>query len=695
MTTWPAGSHVRIRQIIRLIAALAFLIAGARAAEQGEVRAPEPDKPVPGPVNPDADKPPAPGEATAAPQEELPEVMVWGRPWRDIMEVPQIESPGLEPTVTIVDQTAIERQNPYTVVDAMKYVPGAWVERRGRKVKQFFSIRGQQYPYPEYSIDGAWQREFHELPYFISAANFEKIEVLRAPSALMTGPGGVVGIINLVPRRHEKTETIIRTTYGSYNTSTVHVNHGGSYETFSYALGFGNRTTDGLDRRHAAENMTDVYGRLEFRPIDRLSVSLDLFGLYGKRELEQAELPASARFREELSEYDPFRGVLTVAKVRYEEADWAATELVMSYARRNHDFKLAGESDPAVEDIDEEDYEYGFNLTQSFELLPDNVLRFGGLYNRWAAPEGKRFYVGRRTDLETASGVIVDEQRIGPLVLNAGYRYSRTYVNNFGAFSIDGSGRGFGNVPPVEDEWEKPVHSGSGGAAYYITDDLSLHANLAVGQIEPRAGTLDTSFQRPDQETRYMIDVGVRKELKGIGIGTLTGFYVIRDDALVLSGQTADVGGRVYELYENRDQEQRGIEIDLRSARIEGLVELFLNTVFMETDEKVDGHMERDEKIPEVILSGGLYAQHGAFDLSFYAKHVSPYENSRFVPASLGPQPLGDFVELNASAGYAFGKDRQYRIFVSGENLTDEEYSTVPGYPDWGIRLYAGAQFSF
>jgi outer membrane receptor protein involved in Fe transport len=247
----------------------------------------------------------------------------------------------------------------------------------------------------------------------------------------------------------------------------------------------------------------------------------------------------------------------------------------------------------------------------------------------------------------------------------------------------------------VEDAWEEPVHNGSGGAAYYLTDDLSLHVNVAAGQIEPRAGTLTTSLERPDQETRYMIDVGVRKELKGIGIGTLTGFYVIQDDALVLSGQTAEVDGRVFELYENRDQEQRGIEIDLRSARIEGLVELFFNTVFMETDEKVDGDMERNEKIPEVILSGGLYAQHGAFDLAFHAKHVSPYENARFVPASLGPQPLGDFVELNVNAGYAFGEDRRHRIFVVGENLTDEEYSTVPGYPDWGIRLYAGAKFSF
>ena len=36
----------------------------------------------------------------------------------------------------------IQQLKAYSVVDAMKYVPGAWTESRGRKVKQFFSVRG-------------------------------------------------------------------------------------------------------------------------------------------------------------------------------------------------------------------------------------------------------------------------------------------------------------------------------------------------------------------------------------------------------------------------------------------------------------------------------------------------------------------------------------------------------------------------
>ena len=127
----------------------------------------------------------------------------------------------MDTSISVVDQTDILAQNSFTLIDSLKYIPGAWTETRGRKVKQFFTIRGQRYPYPEYSLNGAWQREFHELPYFLNAANFERIEVLRSGSALLTGPGGIVGMINLVPRTYTKPETTIYAQYGTFHTSTL------------------------------------------------------------------------------------------------------------------------------------------------------------------------------------------------------------------------------------------------------------------------------------------------------------------------------------------------------------------------------------------------------------------------------------------------------------------------------------------
>ena len=64
--------------------------------------------------------------------------------WRDVMAAPAQESPGLELSITTVDREAIGRRGAATVIEALEQVPGAWVETRGRKVKQFFSLRGQQ-----------------------------------------------------------------------------------------------------------------------------------------------------------------------------------------------------------------------------------------------------------------------------------------------------------------------------------------------------------------------------------------------------------------------------------------------------------------------------------------------------------------------------------------------------------------------
>jgi len=626
---------------------------------------------------------------------ELPPVVVVGKPWRDFFAAPALESPGLDTSITVVNRADMEAQNAYTLTDALKYVPGAWIEHRGRKVKEFFSVRGQRYPYPEYALSGVWQREFHEMPYFISAENVERIEVLRSSSALLTGPGGLVGIVNIVPRMHKKREVIVSSGFGSFNTWTVHVNHGDTLGAFSYALGAGNRSTEGPRGRNAEENMSDFYGRVAFEPTERLSFSLTAFGLYGKRELEQAKEPAAEKFREDLSRYDPYRAVLVVGKGRVRQTDWTMTELQLTYALRDHHFILASESDPAGTTITEKDYEYGANVIQVVHLFDRNTARAGCLYNRWVAPNGKRFYVGRRCDLQTISAVVVDEQRIGPAALNAGYRASRTYIDEYGAFNIEGSPKGLKKVDPVKDKWEPFAHNASVGAAYYVSDALSFHANFSFGQIEPRSGTLTVDMEQPDRETRYKVDVGVREKLAGLGTAAVTGFYVIRDNAIVLSGQTAEVEGRTFELYLNRDQVDRGVEVDLQSERFPCGLSGFCNVVFMETRIKEDGGSRRDREVPEVILSAGLDLKKFGFSASLFAKYVSAYQNDRFVASGLGPQDLGDFVELNLHVGYTFDKKGHYYAYVAAENLTNDKFSTVAGYPDFGTRLYAGLRLTF
>ena len=110
-------------------------------------------------------------------------VDILGRKKNNYISVPTLESVSLQPVISMVSRQKIEKQGAISLIDAMKYMPGALTETRGRKVKQFFSVRGQRYPYPDYAINGIWQREFHEMPYFIFASDIEEVEIIRSSAA--------------------------------------------------------------------------------------------------------------------------------------------------------------------------------------------------------------------------------------------------------------------------------------------------------------------------------------------------------------------------------------------------------------------------------------------------------------------------------------------------------------------------------
>ncbi|HEC02574.1 MAG TPA: hypothetical protein ENI81_03460, partial [Phycisphaerales bacterium] len=419
-------------------------------------------------------------------------------PERDLIERPFTESPGLETATSVVGRQEIEQMHAYSVVDAMNYVPGAWTETRGRKVKSFFSIRGQRYPYPGYLIDGAWFREFHEINYYLSAANFDRIDVVRSSSALLLGPGGMTGMINLIPRTYTEKETQIESLYGTHNTFRGNVTHGEAGENYNFGISAGYYHTDGSSDMNARENMTNLYGRFECALAEDVTFSWVNFGLVGDRQLKLAESPASSTLQTREDSFDPMNSYVTVAKIRHEPDDGRTTEVLGNYAGRRFDGHRAGRPDWL-----EEDYEYGTSFIHSEELTEDNTLRFSGLFNRWVSPTGKRFYWGRPADIRTYSGMIADDHDFGRLDTSIGYRYTREHVEQFDGFNVVGSASAPLRSVQIDDEWGDHLHGTYLGASYELTDDKSLFGNVAWGQLSPQPGMLDADLQKPDDEDRY------------------------------------------------------------------------------------------------------------------------------------------------------------------------------------------------
>ena len=611
-------------------------------------------------------------------------------PERDLIERPFTESPGLETSTSVVGRQDIEQMHAYSIVDALNYIPGAWTETRGRKVKSFFSVRGQRYPYPGYLIDGAWFREFHEINYYLSAANFDRIDVVRSSSALLLGPGGITGMVNLIPRSYSERETQIDTLYGTHNTLRSNITHGEAGENYNYGLSAGYYHTDGSSHMNARENMSNLYGRLEYDLGEDFTFSWVNFGLVGDRELKLAEPPASTTFQTRRDSYDPMHSYVTVAKLRHDPEDGSATEVLGNYAGRRFDGKRVPVGGPVTEAL-EEDYEYGTTVIHSEELTENNTLRFSGLFNRWVSPTGKRFYVTRPADIRTYSGMIADDHDFGRLDTSIGYRYTREYIDQFGGFNVEGSPSGLTSVQ-VDDEWGDPLHAINLGASYELSDDKSLFGNAAWGQLSPQPGLLNSNLQTPDNEDRYKFDLGLRKLLDGFGQASVTGFFVRQEDAALITTstpKTVTVNGEPFALFENADRKNYGVEVEVQTNRFENGLQFFGNITAMRTKRTYAGNWDTDNEVPDVVVGGGASYIYEKFEFLVFAKHLSSYENARFIGGP-SPQPasLGDFVDLGAQVTYRHDKNTEF--FVRAENVTDDEYSTVPGYPHDGALFYAG-----
>ena len=598
----------------------------------------------------------------------LSPVTVMGKRNRDVIAVPSLESSALEISTSSISQREIKKQGSKTLIEAMKYVPGALIETRGRKVKQFFSIRGQRYPYPDYAVNGAWQREFLETPYFFSANDIERIEIIRSSAALLTGLSGLAGVINIVTKQYERSEAFREIEYGSFGSFRTHISHGSKIGKISYATGIGFRHSDGPQNKHAAEGMANFYGSVNWNPNQKLSVRMNLFHLDGKREMALAEPPAASRFQKELWTFNPFRSTLTNLKIHYQPTQKATTEVLMYYTHRDPTLIDEDENSHEITRSSERDYEWGTNIIQSLSISENNVLRFGGLYNHWIAPNGKRFYIGKRCDLETYSTVIVDEFRFDRWNVDAGLRWQKTYIEEYGAFNMEGSGKPFKNVIPIKDEWEPSIYQGSLGAVYYFPGSFSFHFNGSAGEIVPRRGSLDVNLEEPENERRLKIDVGLRKMWYGIGQVSVTGFFVDQNNAIVLSGKTQDLEDRVMELYVNRNQDQFGVEFETKFTNLFNFADAFFNITAMSSRVEIEGQMNQNKELPKIIGNSGIYARYSSFDVNILGKYVSSFESIRFVASTAEnpatPQPLGNFVSLDITAGWSFGEKNNTRIYL-------------------------------
>jgi len=305
-------------------------------------------------------------------------------------------------------------------------------------------------------------------------------------------------------------------------------------------------------------------------------------------------------------------------------------------------------------------------------------------------PEGKGFYAGHPCNTETFSWVLVDEQKWQRIALDAGIRWVKEYYIEYGAYSIEGSGSLFKKVPPIEDQWMPANIQGSLGLTATMSHATSIYVNSAFGQVKPKVGTLDTDLTKPGNEQRIKLDLGViHQNDKGFHT-MLTLFTVLQENAIKYSGKTYlnPATNLLMELYTNRDQIQTGVEFELKSPLFSLPLDVVFNATAMQSRIDQVGEMVVNKEYPTLIINGGLDFQRVRIQISLMGKYVSYFENNRFASISDGPQPLGDFFNLDAVVKYNLMD--YLKFFIKFQNIFNVKYSTCVGYPDFGRQIYLG-----
>lgn len=638
----------------------------------------------------------------------LPEVIV--SPARILLDAPDAEALALDISKTEFAPEQIRLLNPASGAEALKFAPGIHEETRGRKYKQFYSFRGQIYPYPDYAFDGIWQRDARELVYIFPGAWLDRVDITRSSSTLFYGLADVVGVIDFKPRRPgeaaaEKFVTDLGFEAGSLGTYRAYgLTQRGAPDSNHGNLGAQFYSTEGLSGRNAAERLSSAFGSFQAYPSPDFKLEGSAFVVHGERELQTPDPdgPAQNSLKNQEEKYDPITATHVNLRGRHlhsirNSSEW---KLFLSDRRAVYRRQVKDPSKAPLTNVEarEDDYEYGAQFIHAMEITDANTARAGVTANRWTAPNGKQSYVGFRQDVASYALVLADEHRIGPWTIDAGARYARSYMYDYSGHAFDAGGKST-NLRAVENEWENPVLTGILGATLMMNERNSLYSQLGAGQRRPGPGSIEPDGGTPDIEQRLTGDAGWIAQLgeKSDGLLKLGGFVVYRGDAIVRVNQTGtDSTGQEFYFSGNQDIRQYGLEAEGKTPSFwEGRLALNAGLTWMNSESRLaGGSFENYKEIPSLILSGGLQANVSRWDAGVFLKHVGHYENFRFAQDKQY-HDLGDYWDLAAVVGMRFGPEKLARIYAAADNILNEKYSTVVGWSDAGIRFRAGVEATF
>jgi vitamin B12 transporter len=581
--------------------------------------------------------------------------------------IPEENSPA---SVSVITSDDIDEHQTRRVADALREVPGVTVVQTGPP-GQLTSVftRGLRSEHTQVLLDGipinqGLQGAFNFAD--LSVDNIDRIEVVRGPQSTLYGPRALAGVIQIFTKRGSGIPTgSVSAEAGSFGTFRETASSEGSWGQLDYSIGLSRLDTDN-DRPNNQYRLSNGMANVGWSPNEQLRI-----GSLFTYSLADTGNPNSIFDPKPVDNFLTERWLIG-PRVDFQPVTWWDHHLILSYdhERQVNDPNEDGFVGPTRALFKRFSLDYQNNLRPAAWL----TITTGAFYSEVDAGQERPFisqefgpnptFISDETE-QTSGFAQASVTPITGLNLVAGGRFD--HFNQFG------------------DIWTYRFAS-----SYLIAKtDTTLHASIATGFSPPSSQDkiFGMNFGLEPEENRGW-DIGIEQRLwKGRAQIGATYFHNRLSNVIGFNGlfETLNLGAA----------RTQGLEAELRLRPITDL-EFVATYTYLDAEKTSEADISQLQgaRLPrrprnEVYVSAS-YLWFAKLRTTADAKFVNAREELMFG----GPNfDIEDYTLVNFAAVYEINP--HVSVFGRVDNVTDEKYAEVFGFPALGRGAYGGVRLNW
>jgi vitamin B12 transporter len=579
------------------------------------------------------------------------------------IETPEDESPA---AIAVIRANDFEIKQTRRVADALREVPGISVVQSGSPgaLTSVFT-RGLRSEHTQVLLDGIPVNQGLQGAFNfgdLTTENIDRIEIVRGPQSTLYGPRALAGVIQIFTKRGSGPPTgEVSLEAGSNTTFRETLASSGSAQQFDYSIGLSRLDTEN-ERPNNQYRLSSGIANLGWSPNERLRVS-SLF-TYSLADLGLPNTIFDPRPRDNfLTER-----WLIAPHVDFKPVEWWEHRLILSYdeERQVNDPNDDGFVGPTRALFQRTTVDYQNNLKAASWL----TLTSGFFYNQVDAGQERPFvlfgppFISDETE-ETSVFLQASVMPFKGLNLIAGGRYD--HFNQFG------------------DVWTYRF----AGSYRVAKTDTHFHGSVATGFSPPSSQDkiFGNNFElEPEENLGWDIGVEQRFWEGRVALG-ITYFHNDLSNVIGFNGlfETLNLGAA----------RTQGLEAEVRLTPVAHLdIHATYTYLAAEKTSAADISQLPGARLPRRPRHEGYisasYLWCGKLRTTLEAKFVNAREELNFG----GPNfDIEDYAFVNIAAEYEINS--RFSVFGRIDNLTDEHYAEVFGFPALGRAAYGGFKIRF